>query len=134
MAYLYGTGKPLRNPAWVTGQETPTQRDRRLRETNEALKKNEERQQEAANRRLFANLERQDLQDMRLSPPSPPRSTATPLDPEEEVVRFVGAQDRFEGFLDSRFQGYEETFGLTPLFGSQAYESAERLALEDWRN
>jgi hypothetical protein len=135
VAWIYGDGTPQKPlPAWTTGFETPTQRDKRLRETNEALKKNEERRQEAENRRLLANLERQDIQDLKLSPPSPPRTPDNPLDPEQEATRWGGAQDRYEGFLDSRLEGYESTFGTTPLFGSQAYDSAERTALDDWRN
>ena len=131
---LYGDGKPLTSPSFVTGWETPNQRQRRLREINEVLKKSEERKSEAENRRLLANLERQDIRDLRLaSPPSPPRGTSTPLDLEEGIDSFFAGQDRFEGWLDTRLKGYEDTFGTTPLFGSQAYDSAERLALEDWR-
>jgi hypothetical protein len=133
VALRYGDGKSLTNPAWVTGTETPDQRLRRLRETNEALKNNREREEERQNQRLFSNLERQDIQDLGLSPPSPPRAQETPLNPEDEAGRWLSGQDRFESLLDTRFEGYEDTFGFTPLFGSQAYESAERLALEDWR-
>ena len=132
MPQLYGDGKPLRTPAFVTGFETPDRKLQRLRETNEALKKQEEREQERRNRELFTQLERQ--AELKFSPPSPPRTADTPLDPEEEITSWLGSQDSYEGWLDDRLEAHEATFGMTPLFGSQAYDSAERLALEDWRN
>ncbi|KKL58806.1 hypothetical protein LCGC14_2221670, partial [marine sediment metagenome] len=46
----------------------------------------------------------------------------------------IASADLAKERLDDYRGEYEETFGMTPLFGSQAYESAERLALEDWRN
>ncbi|KKL03711.1 hypothetical protein LCGC14_2623370, partial [marine sediment metagenome] len=134
MALPFGNGPVLKNPAFVTGFETPDGRLRRLRETNDALKKNQEREEARNAQRLFDQFERQDIQDLKLSPSSPPRTPDTPLDPEEETTPWLGSQDRYEGFLDSRLEGYESTFGMTPLFGSQAYDSAERQALEDWRN
>ena len=52
MARLYGDGKPTKLPAFVTQFETPDARLRRLRETNDALKKNKERKDEAERHRL----------------------------------------------------------------------------------
>ncbi|KKL27200.1 hypothetical protein LCGC14_2387530, partial [marine sediment metagenome] len=45
MALPFGDGPVLKNPSFVTGFETPDQRLRRLRETNDALKKNQEREE-----------------------------------------------------------------------------------------
>ena len=132
MAFLYGDGVPTRNPAWVTGNETPSQRDRRLRDINDVLKKQERREQERRNRELFTQIERQT--EIRFnSPPSPPRGIENPLDLDENIQGFLGAQDNFEGFLDKRLDEYEDRFGQSPSFGFGGYNSAELSALDDWR-
>ncbi|KKK78228.1 hypothetical protein LCGC14_2845680, partial [marine sediment metagenome] len=87
MARMYGDGKPLQLPSFILGFETPEAKRKRLRETNDALKKNEERRKEAENRRLFANLERQDKRDLKLTPASP----ASPPKPEGIPNRFPEA-------------------------------------------
>jgi hypothetical protein len=130
----YGRGRVVRNPGWVTGNETPSQRDRRFREINEAIEAQRKRDEEVATRRLFQQFEGMDARDLRLSPPSPPRGSATPTPlPEDIMPTKLGTQDRYEHFLDDRLGRYEAVFGMTPLFGSQAYEAAERGALDDWR-
>ncbi len=171
MARLYGDGKPPRLPAFITGFESPDARLRRLRETNEALQKNEERRQEAETRRLLANLERQDARELNLtpaSPVSPPRPDNTPnlLSPEipeikpgepfnykllttgmsggpqrQEYVQTdevqdapLGSQLRYNQLKSEELDKYETTFGMTPLFGSQAYESIESGAYTFWRD
>ncbi|KKK84902.1 hypothetical protein LCGC14_2778670, partial [marine sediment metagenome] len=81
MARIYGDGKPLKLPSFVTQFETPDQRLRRLRETTEVLQKNQEREDEADRRRLLANLERQDARELKLtlaSPVSPPKPEGHP--------------------------------------------------------
>lgn len=133
MASLYGNGPPPKHPAWVTGRETPTQRDKRFNDINAAIEKKKKQDEERRNRELFKRLEQQAGQDIKPSPPSPPRSPDTPLGLGEEMIRTLGTQDRFEQHLDTRLSSYESTFGFTPLFGSQAYESAEGLARDDWR-
>ncbi|KKN27592.1 hypothetical protein LCGC14_0863100 [marine sediment metagenome] len=45
-----------------------------------------------------------------------------------------GTQNRFEELLDNNIEEYEGTFGTIPKFGSQAYETAEKRALETWNN
>ena len=133
MPFLYGSGKPIRNPGWVTGSETPSQRDKRFRDINDALEKNRKREEERRNRELFRRVEQQG--DVKFSPPSPPmsRDLHTPYPTDVPFMTRLGTQDRFESFLDRRLEGYEATFGMTPLFGSQAYSSAENMAREDWR-
>lgn len=136
MGLLYGDAKPLRTPSFVTGFETPDQRLRRLREINKALESQKEREEEREARRLFKQLERQG--EIKFSPPSPPRTAGTtfplpaPLG-DAPLPGQVGTQGRFESTLDGFLEEYEDTFGMTPLFGSQAYESAERRTLEKWR-
>ena len=129
MPWLYGDGTPIRQPAWVTGRETPTQRDRRLLDINEVLKKKEKRDQEQRNRELLARFDSQ--ADLKFSPPSPPRGPDTPADIDTEINRRVSFQDNFEGLFDSRLESYADRFGNNALFGSTAYVSAERLAFDD---
>ncbi len=133
MALPFGDGPVIKNPSFVTGFETPDQRLRRLRETNDALKKNQEREEARNAQRLLDQFDRQDIQDMRLSPASPPRTPETPPDPDEQIRLAIGSQDRYESFLDDRLGSYESTYGTPLLFGSLAYGGAERLALDDWR-
>ena len=121
MAYLYGDGAAPKLPSFVHGWETPDRKLRRLRETNEALKKNQERKEAADARRLLTQFERQDIRELRLSPPSPPRTPETQLSPDEQVRLIVGSQDRYENHLDGRLNSYAGVFGLTPWFGSRAY-------------
>jgi len=128
------TPSPYAPPGFVTGRETPDQRLRRLRETNKALEAQRKREEERESRRLFKQIERQG--EIKFSPPSPPRTpTAQPFPvPLEEVDKpsRTGTQTRFESTLDGLLEEYEAAFNMTPLFGSQAYESAERRAVEVW--
>ena len=142
MPPLYGRGKPLVLPGFVTGRETPGQQNRRLRDINEALEKNREREEERKNRELFKRLERQSELRLPSSPPEPPPSPDVgtilpddmPIGRNKPRVNKLGSQERYESLLDSQFEGYEATFGMTPLFGSQAYESLEGSAREVWKD
>ncbi len=84
MALPFGNGPVLKNPSFVTGFETPDQRHQRPREANDALKKNQEREEARNAQRLISHIERTDIRYLRLSAPSPHRSPSTPLAPEEE--------------------------------------------------
>ena len=90
MSRLYGDGKPLKLPTFVTGWETPDRKLRRLRETNGALKKNQEREEARAAQQLFNQFERQDIREMNLpapSPASPPKPDNAPTFPEVPEVK-----------------------------------------------
>jgi hypothetical protein len=52
----------------------------------------------------------------------------------EELIGKLGSKNRYDALRTQGFEGYEATFGITPLFGSQAYTTIERGAREDWRN
>lgn len=137
MGLLYGDGKPLATPPFVHGWETPDQKLRRLREINEALDKQQRREEEQEARDLFREFE--SANPPRPSPPSPPRLSDAPVFPVdplpgEQLADRLGTQNHFDLLLDGFLEDYEETFGMTPLFGSQAYESAERRAEERWRS
>ena len=131
MAWIYGDGRPLKNPGFVTGFETPSQRQKRLREINDVLAAKKKQEEERASRQLLSQFERQ-AKDFRFSPPSPPRSPDIAVDLDAEIQTRVSWQDRYEGFLDNRIEDYEARYGMTPTFDSQGYASAEFLAPEDW--
>lgn len=87
MAWLYGDGPFPKLPSFVHGFETPDGRLRRMRETNEALKKQEKRDQERRNRELFRQIERGDFSLPAPSPSSPPRPDDAPKLPEFPEVK-----------------------------------------------